>query len=956
MFEGQPSGTETTRRSTVVLTSRAPAEAARAVAAWLDWWDPDRVTTITPNPLAARALGVGYRSLADLALSSLVGRGLGFAGVLTRRAALQAAVEDSWGSPDAAGTARSVETTVRELLAAGAGAGNLAAVAGYPRLTSLIELVGAYRQRLAVDGLVDRAEALWLAAADGADGAPRAVPRAVVLLCGHSRLAPAEMAFLTSFAADGSLVVLPQAPVAPLVTAVTPDAFVPNEEAAAALAGRGWQVLRDDGVPNRSSATADPGPVAVPAMPRLSGYRLASLDAEVRFVLTAVKRLLLDGVPAASIALVAADPRAYGPAVVAVAREYGVSVRPTYTVPLTQAPLGYLVSSIAGVVSAGLPFEETARLLSHHLVSQLSGEKWTEARRKHPGGLGAWKRIDERVSLLDWPRRATRGEYAARLEATLAGLGSLEMLEREAPGRRHLELLSASLAAHAATRGSGTGQQADAHVSLAAFVGELLDHLQLVKVSRSGSAGAGTDGVALVTPAAVAGAAVSHLFVLGAAEGAIPARLEPGARLDFVEREAARGAGLPVIDATLAARSEALAFDGIVRAARSSLTLTFPESGERDGQLPSPYFASLGLVPVVPAARGPGNLVSKPAASIEELRRYLVVVGDRSSLAGDEVLVGARHALAVESRRESAEPPDEYDGVIDEPYPTDSTTFSATSLLALGQCTFKWFAQYALRLYEPEETEEELSPLVRGNLYHQALELAVAAARSAGEPTRETVLAALPGAFARAEEREARHTVNWQHHRGQHLAALERVIRAESFLPDGTEVVGTETRFGARHGSPATWRGFAVSGRIDRIDRRPGGLTLVDYKTSSGKPLGVQDVTGEAKVDLQLPIYLEAAVPALNLAGTSHGPGSAAAAAEYYSLTKSRVIATASMAGEDAFDRGALAAFADRAHAALAEGRYPVEPDRARRACEYCAFDAVCRVGPRVERKASSDG
>src|SRR5690606_38387366 len=146
--------------------------------------------------------------------------------------------------------------------------------------------------------------------------------------------------------------------------------------------------------------------------------------------------------------------------------------------------------------------------------------------------------------------------------------------------------------------------------------------------------------------------------------------------------------------------------------------------------------------------------------------------------------------------------------------------FSATSLLALGQCTFKWFAQYALGLYQPQEADDELSPLVRGNLYHQTLELAFHAARSAGGQTRENVLAALPAAFAAAEEREARYTANWRHHRHQHLAALQRVVAAESFLPEGAEVIDAEKRFGAGVGQPASWRGFAVSGRIDRIDMR----------------------------------------------------------------------------------------------------------------------------------------
>ncbi|HET8986417.1 MAG TPA: PD-(D/E)XK nuclease family protein, partial [Trueperaceae bacterium] len=126
------------------------------------------------------------------------------------------------------------------------------------------------------------------------------------------------------------------------------------------------------------------------------------------------------------------------------------------------------------------------------------------------------------------------------------------------------------------------------------------------------------------------------------------------------------------------------------------------------------------------------------------------------------------------------------------------------------------------------------------------------------------------------------------------------------------------------------------------------------------KPLGVQNAAGDAKVDLQLPIYLEAAVPALGLAGAgetgAHAHAPAPVDAEYYSLTKARTIWSTSSSGEDAFDGAGLAHFAERAHAALAEGHYPVRPDRERKVCGYCAFDSVCRVGPRVERKRSVDG
>ena len=47
----------------------------------------------------------------------------------------------------------------------------------------------------------------------------------------------------------------------------------------------------------------------------------------------------------------------------------------------------------------------------------------------------------------------------------------------------------------------------------------------------------------------------------------------------------------------------------------------------------------------------------------------------------------------------------------------------------------------------------------------------------------------------------------------------------------------------------------------------------------------------------------------------------------------------------------ALTAFAARVQGALETGHFAVEPDADGTACEYCAFDLVCRKGPRLERK-----
>lgn len=86
---------------------------------------------------------------------------------------------------------------------------------------------------------------------------------------------------------------------------------------------------------------------------------------------------------------------------------------------------------------------------------------------------------------------------------------------------------------------------------------------------------------------------------------------------------------------------------------------------------------------------------------------------------------------------------------------------------------------------------------------------------------------------------------------------LSLTLQDPNFLPAGAEPVALERDFAGE------WHGLKVRGRIDRIDRTEAGLVLIDYKTGKSRPAGIKDQTGKASIDLQLPLYQEAAGPAL---------------------------------------------------------------------------------------------
>jgi ATP-dependent helicase/DNAse subunit B len=454
-------------------------------------------------------------------------------------------------------------------------------------------------------------------------------------------------------------------------------------------------------------------------------------------------------------------------------------------------------------------------------------------------------------------------------------------------------------------------------VSVGAFLGELAELLQLLTVP----VGAGREGVALHSPLAVYGASYDHLFVLGTVEGVTPAPVRDDPLLDFHERDRLADAGLPLEGALEAAEREAISFAAMLRSARGRLLLSAPRMLAGRARIASPYLARLGAEATAPPVRG--------ASSPEEARRLLLQSPEPSD---DPTLTAARHAWRVERERESEAPHGSYDGVIGVGRDPERWPFSASQLVALGQCPFKWFARRLLRLAEPDEADADESPLLRGRLWHRTLETALRRAQGADDPRAEA-LAQLESAFAAAEADEGVPEIaTWPQRRLEHLQQLRHAVAAADFWTDGGEVVALEQRF------EAEWRGLRVSGVVDRIDRGEGGLRLIDYKTRASVPTGAKDGSGRTRLDLQLPLYVEAAAPTLF-------PGEPVAAASYLSLTAARELRRPRV------DEGALDELAERVRRHLAEGSYPVDPDEERRACAVCPYDALCRRGPRIERK-----
>jgi PD-(D/E)XK nuclease superfamily len=843
---------------------------------------------ITPSPQAARALKVPHHSLESLAEQSLREKGLRIAHALQSSRLLRAAANIVVETPDIEGTTRAFNNALKAILRSGVDLNKLAAV-GISRTQQIARLAQTYTQLLTQESMVDSDEAFWQASSIVSQ-------RQQLFVYGYFNPRIDQLHFLNAIADDGCVMVLPIR---------ESSIFKDNQAAVSWLQQQGWEVQVLAETPATLGEQLQNSFLQHTNFPPgIAAHIYPHMEAEVRGVLAQVKSLLSGGTPANEIVLVARDDALYGSTLLDVAQEYNLPVRAFYGIPLIATRLGTWIQLLLEVIQEKFPFESTAKLLSHPLCSSLSASDWHLARKQHPTTLLEWQGLDINLSLLDWHYEDTRANWVEKMQDVLNKFNI-----RQGSGRWAREIVAYYKFQDALV---DLAKPENEIISLEEFAVDITGTLALSTVPAQ----PGRGGVELHTPLSLFGAKYQYVFVLGAVEGILPAPVHDDPMLDFYERKQLRSQGLNLEDAAIAARREAISFYTLLQIPTQSLIFSYPQMMGDTGTLPSPYLTQLGLEPVFPP--------SLPIASIEEARQIYL---RRDNLFEDDVMSHAVNAWVVEKRREGAEVYDEYDGVINLPLDPSTRVFSASQLTTLGQCAFKWFAHKVLKIAELEEAEEELSALLRGNLYHRSLELALS-----GVTDLTQITANLEAAFLRAEQDSQLPVLSaWEARRSEHLQILNRVCNQPDFYQQGTQVLQLETEFSGQ------WYGLQVTGRIDRIDRTPEGLVLWDYKTSSQAPPGIKDEAGKTNIDIQMPLYID-------IAGTLF-PGETVHDAYYYSVTKGEKI------GKKKQDAQTLQAAAEKIKTYLQQGYYPVEPDVDQNACRYCAYDLVCRKGSRQSRK-----
>lgn len=847
---------------------------------------------VTPSKAIASYLQVPYYSLESLTQSIVRRRGMRIASALSSRRLMQNAVRKIINTRDLEGTAKVFLSTIKDLFRSGINLTKLQQNRDF-RIQQLANLALAYQNQLRARNCIDAAELYWQAATDAAY-------QKAYIFYGYFYPSKDELAVINAIADRDSILVLPVAD------------FLSQQRALEWLQSRGWELLpersRDITTINARLQQCFRQKSPLPEGARLQVF--PSLEEEVRGVLTQVKVLQSQGVPPQNIVLITREERLYGETLMNIAWEYSLPLQVSYEIPLEQTRLGAWLKLLLEVIRDDFPFEATAKLLSHPLANRMSEEIWSQARQAHPQSLTEWQELGLDLSLLDFSGKYRREAWIDRLSNILSTWDVLEHAKAWAREVNAFYRLQEGL--------KELGKTQIKQSSKLAFIAEIHEILSLLTVPAQ----PGRGGVELHCPTSIIGTKYPYIFVLGSAAGILPVAIAEDPILDFYHRKQLAERGWNIETAADLALQETFNFYCLLNVPTSSITFSYPESIDRHPTIASPYLSRLGLKP------SPVNL---PIVSIERARQLYLRQPNLLKSDSSWQIANIAKAWQVETRRESSLAPDLYDGVIGVGIDPQAKLFSASQLTQLGQCPFKWFSARLLKLQELIEAESELSAAIRGNLYHRCLELSLSQIKTAGDLAqfnREQ----LDRAFATAErELKLTELPGWDAQRQEHLNLLALNLTTAEFLPPDREVIATETKFDTQ------WYGLQLRGQVDRIDRTPAGLSVIDYKTSGVTPAGVKDETGKAKIDIQLAVYQDAIA--------RQYPDEAIDTATYYSLTQQKTLARPQK------DPQELAAFVERVKSHLEQGYYPVAPDVDRKACRYCDYDLVCRQGDRLSRK-----
>ena len=470
-----------------------------------------------------------------------------------------------------------------------------------------------------------------------------------------------------------------------------------------------------------------------------------------------------------------------------------------------------------------------------------------------------------------------------------------------------------------------------------------------------------------------------RVWIVGLAEGLLPATRSSGSLLTDEDRQAAldlwqgREAGaVRTLDTRSTRRArEAESLAGALAAAGGAATLTWSRAELRSGRprLPSRWLLAavsgllgrrVGLGDLEDASREDERITevvsfSDGMARVDRAAESAASLHDRDvvelyswrrrggGLADHPSATQGPAGAFVRTAAERSTPFSRFSGRIPEGELQLARGHSATKLEMYARCPFRWYLAEALGL-RPEEAPEELIRMDvrdKGTLVHQILEDFIVGV-IAGEPrTAEGILAHCERRFAEfAQSGRVGKALLWEYDKTVIRRELRRFVKEDKRQPIAAELSfgRSDDQFGpvVVQAGGAT---VAFSGKADRVDREPdGSLVVTDYKTGRReKQADFDDDPIRRGTKLQLPIYGRAA-------RNAYGDENTPVRARYWFVSEGGSF------GEVVVD---LDASTERFQAALeviangiSAGYFPARPGANEYMgfsnCRFCDFDTVC--------------
>jgi RecB family exonuclease len=462
-----------------------------------------------------------------------------------------------------------------------------------------------------------------------------------------------------------------------------------------------------------------------------------------------------------------------------------------------------------------------------------------------------------------------------------------------------------------------------------------------------------------------------HVFVVGMAEGAFPARPSEQPLLPDALRRRLRLAALPTREERLARQRAALL---AVLSSGAETVLSHPRSDRRQQRerTASPWFLELAAGAPrqdVPSLAAAIEHAEEPATSGEWVARELVVALRHGQAVTDAPVVAADPALAAALgvvRRRASEAFTAWDGLVGPHAALErhlQRRHAPTSLSRYATCPRQYFLAGVLGVREREDRDEPLAleGARRGVVFHGILERFLKALASEPPATpagRRRLLHRLAdGALAPA----GAESLGWRLEADRMRTWLDRWFDEHEAMAAQLDVrpVGAEVAFG----DPAdplgalevvlpSGRSLALHGRIDRLDASPDGTALViDYKTSLDERFkGIESDPVLAGTQLQLAVYALAVAGRYAQVDARYwflGPRTSRAAQRGFVLDPERERRTVQVL--DVLTDG------------IATGTFPARPgawddwQNEYAHCRSCAFDRICPAPGERERTWERD-